>query len=88
VGKFGGARLTFREHYYRSGGTTGSRRLRHHSVFFKAGAVGDCQRWGASIAAVALARGLDANLLRRGSSRRNPAMRLCVLFGQAEPSVG
>ena len=45
--------------------TTGRRRRRHHSVFFKAEAVGECQQPGVSIAAVALARGLNANLLRR-----------------------
>ena len=45
--------------------TTGRRRRRHHSVFFKAEAVGACQHPGVSIASVALARGLNANLLRR-----------------------
>jgi transposase len=44
---------------------TGRRRRRHHSVFFKAEAVGACQQPGVSIASVALARGLNANLLRR-----------------------
>jgi hypothetical protein len=45
--------------------TSGRRRRRRHSVFFKAEAVGACQQPGASVAAVALARGLNANLLRR-----------------------
>lgn len=45
--------------------TTGRRRRRHHSVFFKAEAVGACQQPGVSIASIALARGLNANLLRR-----------------------
>jgi transposase len=45
--------------------TTGRRRRRHHSVFFKAESVGACQQPGISIASVALARGLNANLLRR-----------------------
>jgi transposase-like protein len=45
--------------------TSGRRRRRHHSVFFKAEAVGACQQPGASVAAVALARGLNANLLHR-----------------------
>jgi transposase-like protein len=45
--------------------TTGRRRRRRHSVFFKAEAVGACQQPGVSIASVALARGLNANLLRR-----------------------
>jgi transposase-like protein len=45
--------------------TTGRRRRRHHSVFFKAEAVGACQHPGVSIASVAQARGVNANLLRR-----------------------
>lgn len=45
--------------------STGRRRRRHHSVFFKAEAVSACQQPGVSIAAVALERGLNANLLRR-----------------------
>jgi transposase len=44
---------------------TGRRRRRRHSALFKAEAVGACQQAGVSIAAVALTRGLNANLLRR-----------------------
>jgi transposase-like protein len=44
---------------------TGRRRRRRHSALFKAEAVGACQQAGVSIAAVALARGLNASLLRR-----------------------
>lgn len=43
----------------------GRRRRRRHSAEFKAEAVTACQQPGASIAAAALARGLNANLLRR-----------------------
>ena len=43
---------------------TGRRRRRRHSALFKADAVGACQQPGVSIAAVALARGLNANMLR------------------------
>lgn len=43
---------------------TGRRRRRQHSALFKAEAVGACQVPGVSVAAVALARGLNANLLR------------------------
>ncbi len=43
---------------------TGRRRRRRHSAQFKAEAVGACQQSGVSIAAVALARGLNANMLR------------------------
>ena len=44
---------------------TGRRRRRQYSTFFKAEAVGACQQPGVSIAAIALSRGLNANLLRR-----------------------
>ncbi len=44
---------------------TGRRRRRQHSALFKAEAVGACQQAGVSIAAVALARGVNASLLRR-----------------------
>jgi transposase len=43
---------------------TGRRRRRRHSAEFKAEAIGACQQPGVSVAAVALARGLNANLLR------------------------
>jgi transposase len=43
----------------------GRRRRRRHSATFKAEAVAACRRPGVSIAAAALARGLNANLLRR-----------------------
>jgi len=42
----------------------GRRRRRRHSPAFKADAIGACQQPGVSIAAVALARGLNANMLR------------------------
>ena len=41
------------------------RRRRSHSVHFKAEAVGACQQPGISVAAVALARGVNASLLHR-----------------------
>jgi transposase len=44
---------------------TGRRRRRIHSAHFKAEAVGACQQSGVSIAAVALARGLNAAMLHR-----------------------
>jgi transposase len=44
---------------------TGRRRRRIHSAHFKAEAVGACQQPGVSIAAVALARGLNAAMLHR-----------------------
>jgi transposase-like protein len=43
----------------------GRRRRRRHSAEFKAAVVAECSRRGVSIAAVALANGLNANLVRR-----------------------
>lgn len=43
----------------------GRRRRRRHSAEFKAAVVAECSRHGVSIAAVALANGLNANLVRR-----------------------
>ena len=48
---------------------TGRRRRRRHSALFKAEAVGACQQPGVSVAAVALARGLNANMLRNWVSK-------------------
>jgi transposase len=52
-----------------------------HSDEFKASAVASCQATGISVAAVALANGINANLLRRwvrdaetGGSASKPAM--------------
>jgi transposase len=44
---------------------TGRRRRRTYSAHFKAEAVGVCKQPGVSIAAVALARGLNASMLHR-----------------------
>ena len=43
----------------------GRRRRRRHSAVFKAEAIAACRQPGVSIAAVALSRSLNANLLRR-----------------------
>ena len=43
----------------------GRRRRRRHSAEFKAMVVGECRRLGVSVAAVALAHGLNANMLRK-----------------------
>jgi len=47
------------------GGRGERRRRRRHSAEFKADAVAACSRPGVSIASVALANGVNANLLRR-----------------------
>ena len=65
----------------------GRRRRRRHSAAFKAEAVSDCQRPGVSIAAVALARGLNANLLRRWVQEADRAGPAPVLGSPAVPSV-
>ena len=44
---------------------TSRRRRRSHSAHFKAEAVGACQQPGISVAAVAMARGVNASLLHR-----------------------
>ena len=46
-------------------GLPAGRRRRYHSAEFKAKVVEECTRAGVSMAAVALAHGLNANLLRR-----------------------
>ena len=70
---------------------TGRRRRRTHSAHFKAEAVGACQQPGVSIAAVALARGLNAAMLHRwvkaAERGRNPiAIRTTVPSARIEGS--
>ena len=55
----------FGGHVNTSEGGTVRRRRRRHSAEFKAKVVAACGRPGVSMAAVALANGLNANLLRR-----------------------
>ena len=56
----------------------GGRRRRQHSAEFKAKVVAACRQPGISMAAVALAHGLNANLLRRWvvEAERSPQTRL------------
>src|SRR5580698_7121353 len=65
---------------------TGRRRRRRHSPAFKAEAVGACQQAGVSIAAVALARGLNANMLRDWMRKAERSGRPIAIRG-TEPSV-
>src|SRR5689334_8091926 len=61
---------------------TGRRRRRRHSDEFKASVIQECMRPGVSMAAVALAHGLNATMLRkwvteserRGATRQAPAV--------------
>jgi transposase len=65
---------------------TGRRRRRRHSPAFKAEAVGACQQAGVSIAAVALARGLNANMLRDWVRKAERSGRP-IAIRTTEPSV-
>ena len=64
----------------------GRRRRRRHSAAFKAEAVGACRRPGVSIAAVALSRGLNANLLRRWVVEAERTGTLAIAQGPVAPS--
>jgi transposase len=73
--------------------SSGRRRRRTHSDLFKAEAVGACQQEGVSIAAVALARGVNASLLRRwlaeaGSNRTPIAIQRAVPVMATESPEG
>jgi transposase len=63
----------------------GRRRRRRHSEEFKADAVAACLQPGVSIAAVALSRGLNANLLRRWLVEAERTGGLTVKPGGAVP---
>jgi len=64
----------------------GRRRRRRHTAEFRAEAVRACQQPGVSVAAIALARGLNANLLRRWVLRAERGT-LLVPSGSSAPSV-
>ena len=57
--------------------SAGRRRRRLHSDEFKADAVAAASQPGVSMASVALARGVNANLLRRGFERQSCRRRDC-----------
>jgi len=63
------------------------RRLRTHSAEFKAKVVSACRQPGVSIAAVALANGLNANLLRRWvvTEEQTPPLRSMASANAALP---
>ena len=65
---------------------TGRRRRRKHSATFKAEAIGACQQEGVSVASVALARGLNANMLRNWVRKAERSGRPIVIRPTA-PSV-
>jgi transposase len=62
----------------------GRRRRRRHSAEFKAGVIEECLRPGISIAAVALAHGLNANMLRKWVI--DGEHRVCALAPSADPA--
>ncbi|WP_076511962.1 transposase [Pseudacidovorax sp. RU35E] len=57
----------------------GRRRRRRHTQDFKAPFIAQCTRPGVSVAAVALAHSLNANMLRNGSSKPSTSHRHCRL---------
>jgi transposase len=65
----------------------GRRRRRRHSDEFKAAAVTACMQPGVSIAAVAMAHGVNANLLRRwvNDAEMKPVVRAAVATPSAMP---
>jgi transposase len=65
----------------------GRRRRRKHSAEFKATVVAACRRPGVSIAAVALANGLNANLLRRWVVTEEQAQRANVIDTVSAPAA-
>lgn len=67
--------------------TIGRRRRRRHSVEFKSEAVAACRQPGVSIAAAALARGLNANLLRRWVVEAERAGGVAISANSTVPSV-
>jgi transposase len=65
---------------------TGRRHRRRHSAHSKAEAIGACQQPGVSIAAVALARGLNASMLHK-SVRQAERSREPIAIRPTAPSV-
>lgn len=63
------------------------RRRRRHSQEFKAQAVAACQQPGVSMAAVALANGINANLLRRWVCERSSPSNQVSFAAISEPAV-
>ena len=72
-----------------SNGYTVRRRRRKHSAEFKAKVVAACRKPGMSMAAVALAHGLNANLLRRWvvADEAQTAKPMDALIGSPAPST-
>ena len=70
----------------------GRRRRRRHSAEFKTAVIQECRKPGVSIAAVALAHGLNANMLRkwvRESERDAPTARPALRHpGTGAPGPG
>jgi transposase len=64
------------------------RRRRQHSDEFKAQAVAACRQPGVSMAAVAMAHGINANLLRRWVCERAAPPGQVSLANTTKPAVG
>ena len=66
----------------------GRRRRRRHSAEFKAALIDECLRPGVSIAAVALAHSLNANMLRKwviDAEHKVPAMKPAPIVAEEAP---
>jgi transposase len=73
--------------YTSEGVAQAGRRRRRHSDEFKAQAVAACQQPGVSMAAVAMAHGINANLLRRWVCERAVRPGLITLADASKPAV-
>ena len=69
----------------------GRRRRRRHSAEFKAAVIDECMRPGVSIAAVALAHSLNANMLRKwviDAEHKVPAVKPAPIVAEEAPLPG
>jgi transposase len=81
-----GVHLSFSGHEYAmDGGADGRRRRRSHSAEFKAKVIQACAQPGVSVAAVALAHGLNANLVRCWLNGRGVAQVSALDLKAAQP---
>jgi transposase-like protein len=71
------------------GVATGRRRRRNHSIEFKAQVVAACRAAGVSIASVAMANGVNANLARRWvrDAEQPSGVQLATVAGTVAPTT-
>jgi transposase len=69
----------------------GRRRRRRHSAEFKAAVIEECMLPGVSVAAVALAHGLNANMLRKwviDAEHKGPSVKPAPIVAEPAPLSG